>query len=871
MIYRQYWKTVILLLLAFALAAPGPARAAEPEKYTLPNGLEVLLIENHRAPVVSILVWIKAGSAAEGPDEYGLAHLIEHMMFKGTDRRGPGMISTEVEAAGGDINAYTSFDQTVYYVNMASRFAERGLDILADMVLHPALDPAEFAREKEVVLEEVRRGEDSPDRQLSEALFGTAYQVHPYGRPVIGFVESIRELTVERARAFHQRWYEPGNMILAAAGDFRSDEFKTLIERYFGGEAAAPVPRHDRPAEPEQKELRVKLLRGDVTVARMGMAFHITEVKSSEIPALDLLGAILGDGRTSRLYSSLKRDKELVNSIYSGTYTPEDPGLLIINADLAPDKIEAAARAAMAEAARLAFEPVTGEELARVKLNAKADFVRSRETMSGEARTAAYFEALLGDYRAKDSYLEDLDKITPADIMRAASKYLRPENLTLAVMVPEKAAPALSEDSLRAAVRHTAAVSREEKVSKFTLSNGATLLVKPDHSLPLAALKAVFHGGLLYETPAQGGLTNYLAEVWDRGTTGMSAEELARAVEDIGGKLGSFSGRNSFGLEGEFLSQSLDRGLELFTDLLTRPAFSREETEKARPNILAAIKRQQDELTARAFNLFSRTLYQGHPYGRDVLGEPAKVEKISAADLKNYYDRYARPADMVISVAGDVDPERVRNSLEKLLSGWTGRPAPAPVVKTAQPPAAPLSVMDSIDRAQAHMVLGFMAPGLENPDRYALEVLDNVLSGMGGRLFLELRDKQSLAYTVTSFYRPGLKTGSFGLYIGFDPSKLEQARRGFRQVLDELAATPISEAELSRAKEYILGVYEVGQQTFGAQAMDLALNELYGLGYDYGERYLQGINAVTAEQVLDAARRYLDRQHSVEVLVGPIK
>jgi zinc protease len=864
------------LSLAWLLA--GTVFAEEPVVYKLDNGLKVILLENHRAPVASMLVWVKAGSSAEGEGEYGLAHLMEHMLFKGTDRRGPGEIAREVEASGGRINAYTSYDQTVYYIDMAGRFARKGLDILADMVFHPSLAPEEFAREKEVVVEEIKMGEDNPDNKQSRALFAESFKVHPYGRPIIGFSDTVRGVSRETAVDFHQRWYKPGNMVLVVAGDLDPVEMKSWIKEYFGEVPDGEVPEQTRAAEPGQKEPRMAILREDVNAAQLSLGYHTTDFKSGETPAVDLLSYILGDGRTSRLYRNVKSDRQLVHAIQAGSYTPRDPGLLVINAQLAPDLAEAAVKAIVAEATELTRREVTPQELSRAKLNTAAWFIKSRDTMSGEAKTAAQFEALAGDYRAKDEYLSALEKVTSGDIKAAAAKYLVPDNLSLVLMLPKEARPDLGVAQIKAAATEGAAgpdqaatASATTAPQEFKLAGGGRLIVKADHSLPLVAVRAAFLGGLLYEDEGTNGLNNLMAEVWDRGTTRLSADELARAVEDMAATISSFSGRNSFGVEGQFLSQYLDPGLDLLAEVMTKPAFDPREVEKARPTILAALQRQQDQLPSRTFRLFTETLFAGHPYSRDILGRPETIQKITAADLKTYYDKWAVPGNLVITVVGDVEPERIKNRLNELLAGWSGQSAVPPVPSAPETWQGLRRKVDRVDKSQAHLVLGFLAPGLASPDRYALEVLDAVLSGMGGRLFLELRDKQSLAYSVSSFYNPGLATGSFGFYIGFDPAKLDQARAGFNQIIEDVRNHPVTDLELANAKEYLLGQYEIGLQTYEAQAAELTFNVLYELGLDYGWRYEEGLSKVTAEQVQQAARKYLNPDQAAEVLVGAVE
>jgi zinc protease len=802
------------------------------------------------------------------------------MMFKGTEKRGPGVIAREVEAAGGHINAYTSFDETVYYIDMAGRYARRGLDILGDMVFHPTFDPEEFAREKEVVVEEIKMGRDNPSRQLSKAIFAEAFQKHPYGRPIIGYEDTVRSLTREEAVEFHRDWYRPDNAVLVVAGDFDPSEFRPLIEEVFGGVADREGPSLDLPSEPGQRHTRVRIIREQVETARLALAYHVPAFAHPDSYAVDILADVLGEGRASRLYNRVKRERELVHQVSTWSYTPRDPGVLMINAQLDPDNSLDALSAMIEEIETLIYQRAGNEEVERAKLGIQVDHVQYRETMSGEARTAAQFEALTGDWRHLDNYLAGIQRVDPAGLQDAAARYLPANNLSVVLLLPQDAQIDLTEKQILAAVEKGAAQaeasrpdSREQAVEleTFTLDNGARLLVKPDDSLPLVSLRAAFMGGLRYETPENNGINHLLAEVWDRATEDKGPEELARAEEDVAAQIQSFSGRNSLGVTAEFLNRYMDQGLALWAEILTRPALSPEEVQKAKPNILAAIQRQNDRLTARTFNLFSETLFNEHPYSLDRLGDPESVRNLTAQDVRSFYQRYIRPQGMVITVVGDVEPEDIHNRMNQLLKDFTGDPADPPRIEPPQRWEGIKTASEVVPKAQTHMVLGFLAAGLKSDDRYPLEVLDAVLSGMGGRLFTELRDKQSLAYSVTSFYRPGLDIGSFGFYIGFDPDKLDQVQTGFREIIRQLNEQPVTSDELDGAKEYILGNYEIELQEYSSQATEITYDVLYGLGADYRRRYVEGINAVTAEDVQRVARKYLDLDQAVEVSVGEIE
>ena len=861
---------LLVLVVLFFTAGPVSAGSEKTSDFTLPNGLKVILIENHRAPVVSMLVWVKVGSSKEEPGEYGLTHLLEHMLFKGTHDRGVGTIAKEVEALGGNINAYTSLDQTVFYIDMAGRYAGRGLEILSDMVLHPSLDPDELAKEKDVVIEELNRGLDNPDNRLSEALFKTAFSTHPYGRPVIGYRSSIRGVSPETVKEFHHNWYTPNNMVLVVAGDFQTDSFRKIVEKVFKGAQPAPTPQVNIAPLPPQRAPRSTIVRADVNTASLRLAWPVPGADNPDIMALDVLAYILGTGRTSRLYTSVKRDQELVNSISAGAYTPEDRGLFLVGAALDPDKVEKTITAVESEINGLIQGGISREELSRAKLNFESYLINARETMSGEARVAANFEVFEGDYRAKNRYLEKLRQVTADDIVRVAKTYLQNDQATIGVLLPQKALPDMNQQALVGALES----GRETVIGKFQefkLSNGARLLVKAEQSLPLVSVRAAFLGGLRYETPAKAGLNNLLAEVWDRETQDHKPEDLAQSVEDIAADISSFSGRNSFGLEGEFLKQSLDQGLNLFVDVLTRPALSREEVERAKPNILAAIKQQEDQLPARTFKLFSQNMYAGNPYGLPLLGTPESVGGLTAKDIRSFYENYARPDNLVLSVVGDVDPANIRDFFEKALADWKGHAAPAPEIKAPDGWTGLKTVTEKLERNQTHYVLGVPAPGLESPDRFPLEVLDKVLSGMGGRLFLQLRDRQSLAYTVTSFYSPGLDTGAFGFYIAFEPDKFKEVKAGFDRIVKDLLDRPVTAEELAAAKANIMGSYSIGLQRYSTQAAEAAFDVLYGLGLDYPDRYVKGINAVTAKDVQRVARKYLGNGQKLEVVVGSVQ
>jgi len=800
------------------------------------------------------------------------------MIFKGTERRGPGQVATEIEAAGGYVNAYTSFDQTVYHTVLPSRHLALGLDVLSDAVGHSLFDPAELEREKRVVIEEIRQRDDEPDVRLSKALFAAAYAQHTYRRPVIGFEETVGSFKREDVLAYLAKWYWPGNLTLVVAGDVTPKEAWPLIEKTFGRArfpGTAPT-QAAVPPEPPQRGSRLAALGGDVQEAYLDIAFHIPDVAHEDSYALDVLAEVLGEGASSRLYQKVKREKELVYSADASAFTPLDPGLFFVSAALDPGKTPEALQALLEESFRLREEGPTAAELAKARLNIEASFIRGRATAEGRARELGYFQAIRGDWRLSQEYLARVNAVGPDDVRRVAQAYLRPENMTVALLAPSGregvvSAEVVAQASRRAeaaAAPQAASVETDIKPLKWVLPNGIRLIVKQNPGSGTVAVQAAVLGGQRYEPQELAGIANFAAGMLTKGAGGKDAVQIAGLTDSMAAGLAGFSGRNSMGLNGDFLAERFDAGLALFAEVLRRPTFSPAEVEKMRPVLVAAVRSRQDELTAVAFDLFNAALYGPHPYSRTLLGTQESVKAIQPSDMADFWGRYVQPRGLVLSVVGDIDPEQARRKVEELFGDWQGEPAAPQAIPAQQPPKAVWRVAQQRDaRNQVHMIIGFPGARLTDPDRFSLDVLDAALSSQGGRLFGRLRDELSLAYSVSAFSQEGIEPGSFAVYIATSPDKRDQALEELVRQL-RLAREGLSAAELARAKRYLVGNYEIGLQGNSAQAVQMGLDELYGLGYDYGPRYVAAIEKVSGADVRRAARKYIRLERYLLAEVG---
>ncbi len=871
---------------------PAPACYAAAVRHRLSNGLTVLVEENHAAPVAALQVWVRVGSADELPGEFGLAHLHEHMLFKGTARRGPGEIARAIEACGGEINAWTSFDQTVYHVVVASQFLAQGMDVLADAITSAAFDPEDLKREIEVVCEEIKRSLDSPTRKLSKELFATAFTRHPYGRPVIGTEESVRSFTREGILGFYRRWYQPQNCVLVAVGDLREEHVLELSHRLFARPRADFAPPPARPAEPPRNEPNARLRREPLKESYLSLAWPAPPLRGEDVAALDALSIVLGHGDASRLFRALKRDRLLCTEVQASCYTPVDPGLTIVGLTLQPPQLREAVREALAQTYRLRVEEVSLEELGLACRLIESDAVYQRETVQGQARKLGFYEASAGGIEFEQEYLARVAALTPGSLREAAERHLRPEGAVLCAVLPDGAAEldeaALLQilhqaaDEARKAPRKppsAAAPQRREPVRfaeprtgpllREELPGGGVLLVKEERAVPLVALRAVWSGGLRAETDQNAGINVLLARLAAKGTQRRGAEQVVRLMEAMGGSMGGNSGRNSFGLRAELLSRHLEEGLDLFAEALAEPAFRDGEVARERTLQLDELHAREDNPAGLAFLLFAQTLYRRHPYRLDTLGTPASVEGVTPDLLAGYRSLHYPGARAIVSVVGDVAPAHVSQLVRERFARLPRTAAPLLSPPQEEPSSAPRTAVRKLDKAQAHLVVGFPGARLSDPLRWELDVLSAILSGQGGRLFVELRDRRSLAYSVTSFSVEGVDPGYFAAYIGCGPGKVGEALEGIRRELARCRESPPSAAELDRARTHLIGTHAIGLQRNSARAAVYAFDECYGLGADASSRYAERIAAVSAADVLAAAQRALDAKAEVVALVAP--
>jgi zinc protease len=831
---------------------------------TLENGLTIIVREDHSAPVVSAQAWANTGSIHEGRWlGAGLSHVLEHMLFKGTTTRPGSRIDQEVQEAGGYMNAYTSFDRTVYHIDVPNTGTRVAIDILCDIMQHASLPPDELAKELDVIRREMDMGQDDPGRRSGRRLFETAYTRSPYRHTVIGYLDIFNELKPEDIRGYYTERYAPNNVFYVVVGAVNQDEVVAQIKDCYAKSKARALPPVLLTSEPSQTAPREILEEAAIELGHLHFAWHIPDLRHADVPVLDVLSVLLGSGRSSRLYQEVREKQGLVHYADAWTYNPGNPGLFGMSAMVDADKFEAARDALLAEVEKLKQTPGSDAELQKAVKQFVSATLGTRKTMQGQAADLGGSWLATGDLNFSQRYLAAVQRVTRADLQRVAREYLTAENRTLYALLPKGATPKA------AAVVETNA---ENAIQKFTLANGLKLLVKEDHRLPFVEFRAVFQGGVLAETETDNGVTQLMSRLVIKGTKTRSAEQIAAEIESVGGHLDSYGGNNSFGLNAEVLSSDFTTGLKLVADVILNPTFPAAQLEREREVQLAGILSQRDDLLKSAFKAMRRELFGADGYGLDSLGSEETLQKLEADGVQAFHRKLATPGNCVLAIYGDVNPTETKAAVERAFGRWTmddGRwNSPSSQLPTPHS-QSPRRVTETRDKKQAVVVIGFPGTTMSAADRHAMELLQETCSDLGSRLFLRIREKLGLAYYVGAQNLLGLTPGYFAFYAGTEPEQAAQVEAEMLKEVELLRTDGLTEEELKRAKAKIIGQRKISRQELGSFATTTALDELYGLGFGYHDTEDAKIETVTLADVKAVAQRYLRPEAAVIAVLNP--
>lgn len=828
----------------------------------LPNGLTLIHLEDGSSPLVSVQAWVRTGSIHEGDLlGCGLSHYLEHMLFKGTAHRSAQQLTEEIHQFGGYVNAYTTFDRTVYYIDAPSSATERTLEVLQDFVLGAALPREEMEREKDVILREIDMGLDDPDQRVMQGLFGTAFRRHPYQYPIIGYKELFQEVRPEDLEAYYAARYSPSNVVLVVVGDVTTNQVLEWMESNW-----ARVPRRrvsqplvmDEHSQLSRRELR---LEGEVNLFRGVMAWKALGLTDPDTPALDMLASILGSGDSAKLWQEIRDNQELVTDIDASSWTPPDGGLFWVWYNTTAEQGISASAAIQEYLNQVSSNPLSPALLEKAKRKALVSEVNARKTMSGQAGRLGIAEVVAGDLNYPQYYFSRLEKLTPEDLARVGQRIFQEHQLTEVSLSP------LAGRSTSPSVK-TKVAGALPAFEEVRLSNGVRLLLQEDNRLPKVHFRAALLGGPLYESPTTRGSTQLLSTLLTRDTEKRRAVEVAETIESVGGSFSEFSGNNSFGLGVEVLNQDLNLGLDILTEALLQPAFVPETFSREREAQIAEIEEALDEIVSYGRYHLRERFFGKHPLNRSAKGVIEDLRALKIEHLQTLYDQVMVGPNLVVAVCGDFSRESVISQLESGLGNLSSRSL-GPVQHEGVFPAQTGRETLSLPREQAVVFSAFPGPAVIHEDSLAGELLDECLSGMSSRLFQRVREEKGMAYFVSAARTIGLDAGMFYLFAGTHPDQVEAVLEEFEGELQRVREGRWERHELEGCRTRLKVSKISGLQRPGNRALQAALNVHYGLPINDWVDYPKRLDALEDEAVQEFAQKWLRPEQQLELVVRP--
>ncbi len=843
-------------------SATGTARAGETLRRVIPeNGLTVVVGENHSSPVINIRFYVKTGSIHEG--EYrgaGITHNIEHLISDGTENRTLEDFEREIEEIGGGYNAYTTKDHACYFIETSKEHFDQALDILADMAMNANFPQEEVDTQREVITREISMGYDEPARRIYNLFGGVMFRVHPAKFPVIGHLPNFRQITRDDIVKYHKRMYIPDNIVFVAVGDLDTEETYEKIRAAFVDFERKPVDMPTIPVEPPQLGRKMLREERDLDMAYVLMGWHTVALSHPDLYALDIMSHVMSEGRSSRLHRKLVEELGLVYNVTTWSHTPSyGAGVFAVSMQMDPANIDAAIEAATEEIYALRDKKVPRSEIEKAKKLKTAEFWFGRQDLESLASSLGRSEVTTGNPDFDELYAAQIQNVTADQIQDVANKYFYDDNLGIAILDPI-AAPA---EEATAMAKREAPAPQVGEIERHVLDSGMTVLLKENHTNPIVYVGSYSLAGARFDE--KNGQANFVANMMPRGTKKRSGDKISQTIDSMGAEYYCSANHTRIQSGLTVLSEDLEDGLDLFADVLMNPKFDVREMEKERPLIEAAILARSDNWTTDAMDRMLAELLPDHPYGRSPVGTKESIAGIAREDLVSHHAAFVRPENTVLTVFGDIDAAAVLPMIEKVFRKWepTGEARPAIFVEPAR--AAGKTVTSYHDRTQTVIFRGYQGMPYSSEDRYAMDVLDAITSGIyypGGWLHTDLRG-QGLVYVVHAYNWTGYDAGYFGVYAATFDEALDEAMEIIDGHLTRIAEEQVTDEELAQAKQLCIIMDQTSKQTNQDQAQDVAIAELYGLGYDFTSDYAERIREITKDDVTRVARKYLEEPVTV--------
>ena len=825
-------------------------------RLTLPNGLTLILDPDPSAPVISVQAWVATGSIHEGEKlGSGLSHFLEHMVFKGTRDFSSDELAQTVQAGGGHWNAYTTFDRTVYYIDGPSNSLESFLKCLTGLVFFPTIPEADFENEKDVIRREIDMGLDDPDNASTRLLLSTAFTVDARRYPVIGHRHLFDEISYADLKNYHRNRYTPDRIHMVISGDFDPAIATELVTSLTADCRIVSGPEPHIQRDPQQLGPREDFDTFDIPTSRLCLSWKTPALGHPDVPAYDILAAILGRGRSSRLHRTLRNERELALEISAWTWTgPNEEGLFAISAETPPEKRDELKTAILAELANLPSTALD-DEIAKAKRQIATSQFRTLTSASGRASDLASNWHEARDLNFTRTHLAEINAVTAADIRRVCQN-LTENLLTFTSLDPKNFVS-------KAADKKTA--STQDGITTHTLTNGLRIALLPDKRVPLIHFQAAIGAGITSENPSNNGLNQLLTTTLTKGTTSRSADEIALSLESLGASISASAGNNALLVQAAGLSADELTILEIFSDVLINPSFPSDAIAREKASQIAALEEALTDPLHTCFAQLRSTHYSGNGYGLDALGTLDSLTKINRQDLAAHHSRHFNASNITLAIAGDFDPARMIALIENQLATLpTGKPWTAPSSNISSGKTAEVS----LPKKQAVLAIAYPGSDINGPHRHALAFLQEYASDMAGPLFGRIREELGLAYRVGASQFLGYDTGMFFFYLATSPDQLDLARNELIREIEKIAENGIPEEAFERVRSTALSGLAIQQQSPSSNARHAALDLLFGHPADTHLKLPEIYSNMSAEQVKKTAQELFNQAPTVSVVKG---
>lgn len=824
--------------------------------HNLPNGLTLILDPDATAPVISVQAWVATGSIHETQHlGSGLSHFLEHMVFKGTRDYSSEGLAQAVQAGGGHWNAYTTFDRTVYYIDGPASSLDVFLKCLTGLVFFPTIPESEFEGEKDVIRREIDMGLDDPDNAAMRLLLSTKYQVDARRHPVIGHRHLFDELQYRDLKEYHRTRYTPDRTHIVISGDFDPTEARALVTSLTADCKIVSGQQPHIQTDPPQVGPRTGESTFDVPNTRLCLSWQTPAIDHEDAPAYELLAAILGRGKASRLYRSLRTRQELAIEISAWTWIgPGQTGIFGISAECAPEKKEELKAAILEEIALLPASALD-DELAKAKRQTATSQFRTLTSASGRAADLAANWHEARDLDFTKSYLAQINTVSARDLCRVAAR-LGPHKLTFTCLEPE---------TYQHVSEVTESTNPVQAITTHTLANGLTIALLPDSRVPLIHFQAAVRAGLPSETPANNGINALFAAVLPKGTQTYSAEEIATTIESLGASISATAGNNAMLVQASGLAIDTSEILEIFADVLKNPTFPQEAIEQEKTSQLASLEEALADPLYRCLSQARRSHYNGQGYGLDTLGTRETVQALGRLDLAAHHSRHFNAANMSLAVTGDFEVEKLIQTLETHLEDlpkgelWKPKESIRNIGET---------LTLTLPKKQAILAITYPGADVFGTDKHALGFLNEYASDMAGPLFGRIREELGLAYRVGATQFIGYDPGTFTFYLATSPQQIDLAHRELRREIEKIAAQGIPAEAFERVRSTMLSSAALQQQSPASNARSAALDLLFGHPANSHRLLPEIYQALTLEEVEAVAKRILSVASTTSIVLG---